>query len=176
MNKPVAISFSNMVWLKEQSHQEDQLMLEFIFRGALDNLDTITEAQYRKGGFERALQSTLLRTGAFTSVTDPDKSTICSHSKHTVDMVASRHDKPSLVIEVEKTEVKRVIHDILKIAAFQQNEKDAIGVLIFPSQYKSTTKVYSRTHLQEARDVLQLMGLSHPWQGGNLVVVTYEKE
>ena len=70
--------------------------------------------------------------------------------KHSVDFY---HPEKRIAIEVEKAEVKRIPHDIIKLLKASNNNKIDFGVLVIPSIYKTPNK--SRTFYETAKKDIQ---------------------
>jgi hypothetical protein len=105
-----------------------------------------------------------------TSVSELDTQKVFPGAKYTFDITATTPEGIRLLIEIEKTEVKRIIHDILKIAAGQRRDPKAIGLILVPDRYRT----FPRTHLQEAMAMMELLDYAHPWGGQSIGVVVYE--
>jgi len=165
----VSFRLGEVVWLKNKPSERDCSQIRDLFRNALEKT-ILEETEY--GRFDEHLGPALLSSGC-SDVSDNDITRVSYDSGHTLDLTATMPDRLHLAIEIEKTEIKRVIHDMLKIAAYQRGH-DAVGLIVVPTRCTTTNGHYARTHLQECRDVLELLECSHPWQGDSLGVITYE--
>lgn len=166
----ITIRFSQLVWLKNEPSSSVSLYIQELFRSAINALYFKNSKNYTKE-FDKIMTIALEKYGCSKVSRNV---AVSNTSKYNIDLLATAENDMNLAIEIEKSEVKRVIHDILKIAAVQRSLM-AIGILIVPETYTTESKEFSRTHLQEARAVLGLLELSHAWQGGSLAVVTYKK-
>ena len=103
----------------------------------------------------------------------PDEYKISDKTKHTVDIKA-KISGFDLIIEIEKAEIKRVPHDLLKIAAVQKQIQNAVGIIISPNIYKTKNNAFSRTFKQEAIAVMDLMQDSLGWNSSSVAMVIYD--
>lgn len=123
--------------------------------------------------FDQGIKEGLKAVGC-SSVSELDSQKVFSGANYTFDITATTPDGIRLLLEIEKTEVKRIIHDILKIAAGQRRDPKAIGLIIVPDRYRTSRSEFARTHLREAKAVMELLDYSHSWAGKSIGIVVYE--
>ncbi len=123
--------------------------------------------------FDEGIRQALKTVGCL-AVSELDSQKVFPGAEYTYDITATTPEGIRLLIEIEKTEVKRVLHDILKIAAGQRRDPKAVGLILVPDRYRTDKQDYPRTHLQEAKAVMELIDYSHPWAGQAIGVVVYE--
>lgn len=75
--------------------------------------------------------------GYFSEVKNKKECQLWKDSKHSVDFYSK---EKKIAIEVEKAEVKRVIHDVIKLLKAANENIIEYGVLIIPREYKTDTK------------------------------------
>lgn len=163
-------SLDRIEWLREEPPDDVQASLEALFAQVFEDMKGRMCLWGRS--FDRALRGALVAAGC-DPVSSLDSRRVLPGAKYTVDIAATAPDGTRLLLEIEKAEVKRVVHDLLKIAAGQKNDPGAVGLLIVPDRYRTENRAFSRTHLQEARAVMDLLTHSHPWASGALGVVVY---
>ena len=86
------------------------------------------------------------------------------HWKHCFDIYNPRL---KIAIEVEKTEVKRILHDLLKFSIGNRKHLVDLGVLIVPKKYRHLTRPF-RYAIREYEWIKNLY-----W--GRLLIIGYEK-
>jgi hypothetical protein len=145
---------------------------EFFELLALGTPEALFKAKGRD--FDEGIREALKEAGC-TNVSKLDAFTVLPGAKYTVDIAATTPEGIRLLLEIEKTEVKRMIHDILKIAAGQRRDPKAIGILLVPDRYRTSEREFARTHLQEAVAMMELLDYSHPWGGQSIGVVVYRE-
>jgi len=86
------------------------------------------------------------------------------HWKYCVDIYNPRL---KIAMEVEKTEVKRILHDLLKFSIGNKKHLIDVGVLVVPKKYRHLTRPF-RYAIREYEWIKNLF-----W--GRLLIVGYEK-
>ncbi|MDT8422009.1 MAG: hypothetical protein RQ754_16395 [Desulfuromonadales bacterium] len=164
--------FRKTHWLRNPPDEEIiKAVDEFFELLAVGTPGTLINAKGRD--FDGGIREALLSAGC-TSVSELDTQKVFPGANYTFDITATTPDGIRLLIEIEKTEVKRIIHDILKIAAGQRRDPKAIGLLLVPDRYRTGEREFARTHLQEATAMMELLDYAHPWGGQSIGVVVYE--
>ncbi|MDF1553710.1 MAG: hypothetical protein P1P84_11640 [Deferrisomatales bacterium] len=167
-----ALVFHKVQWLRNPPEEAVIEAIDAFF--GLVSTATNGDLLAAKGrAFDEGIKEALKEAGC-TSVSELDTHTVLPGAKYTVDIAATTPEGLRLLIEIEKTEVKRMIHDILKIAAGQRRDPKAIGLLIVPDRYRTAEREFARTHLQEATAMMELLDYSQPWGGESIGVVVYE--
>lgn len=167
-NSNFSYYFKKIYWLRKPPEEAKIKALDDIFGGF-----NLTSTEQLKGSvFDQHLRDQLAACGC-THVSEVDSQKVIPTNNYTFDLTATTSDGIRLLIEIEKTEVKRIIHDILKIAAGQKIDPYAIGLIIVPERYKTEKREFSRTHLQEAIAMMELLDYSHTWSGQSIGILEY---
>jgi hypothetical protein len=165
------LELEQIEWLRDPPSPEVQEALRKLFAQVFQHLTGRGDG-LRRRAFDEALRNALI-SGGCRAVSALDAHLVLPDAKYTVDLSATTSGGTRLLLEIEKTEVKRIAHDLLKLAAGQKVDPEAVGLLVVPARYRTGKKEFARTHLQEARAVMGLLDYSHPWQGGAVGVVVY---